>query len=402
MTDTSYLKQIADNTTEANERLESIKEAIELSGKTLAGFQGEDKVISLSYILRQAQADNGALGVAVKGLLVNQLSWYAGNHGVSSPRWVQDKWLKTQMRCSAQYKKEQPDGSVKYVDGAMNVTYKWIAIDPTESSYVDESANNKVLSNVPYEHQGHGYLIDLTDSSEPLSFERTESVTEASERSVTMTESTEIDVGVTSETTIGGEMAGVSVEEKIGLSLGYKDTKEKQAAETKSKSKTVDVKMAYEAQPGKATLLTVGSNEINAMEPFSWNGSVNYGFTLIAWKWVLETTWGGYMMNSKRAKVIGDKGGYSETWQIEWEDWDDFLSFWQGTNTDFPDSVNKSVSGTSAHFLTQLEGPALRYINLAGTEHRQYQDGAEMKVEDVTGQDLQAVATKHGAQIVKS
>ena len=161
-----YLQEIELNTAAANEKLDAIKEAIELSGKTrtLAGFQAEGKVIPLSYILRQAQADTGALGAAMKGLLVNQLSWYAGNHGVSSPRWVQDKWLKTQMRCSAQYKKEQPDGSVKYVDGAMNLTYKWIAIDPTESSYVDESANNKVLSNVPYEHQGHGYLIDLTES----------------------------------------------------------------------------------------------------------------------------------------------------------------------------------------------------------------------------------------------
>ena len=304
------------------------------------------------------------------------------------------------MRVDAEYNKDI-GGDWHDIPADFHLTYSWIAIDPDESGYKDESANVNIVSDSPYEHHGHGFILDLTDATGPLSFERTESVTEEQERSVTMTHATELDVGVSSETTVGGSFAGVSVEEKISASFGYKSTSEESKAQSESKSKTVEVKIAYEGEPGTSTLLTVESNDIHALTPFSWNGSVNYGIKLTAWKDILDgAPWGEYMKKSKRAKIVDDKYGWGEVWQIVWHDWDDFLSFWDGTNTDFPESVDKTLPKAAKPYREALGDPALRYINLSGTEHRHYQDGAEMKVVDVTGQDLDTVAAAHGVQIV--
>ena len=81
---------------------------------------------------------------------------------------------------------------------------------------------------------------------------------------------------------------------------------------------------------------------------------------------------------------------------ITFTDIDDLVSFFDGTNTAFPKAIGKSLDSKHKAIRDLLSDPDTRYIDLDGTEHRQYKQGAEMRVEDVTGQDLDKVMADHG------
>ena len=286
-----YLKKIADNTTEANEKLEAIHEALELGSKLGAAEPppppDPGKVIPLSYLLHRQQQGGGvgtrkdpvhkpngdSVGQAILEFVYSQI---ALNNADTSHYWSLAGWTKDNMR--ADLRTESP----YYPDfnAGPYVTWDYQGIDPEFSQWND--GDEHIVSSVPYEQQGQGWIVDLSeaDPDKDLPFEREESVTLTQERSVSMTHTTEIDVGVESTTKIGGELAGVSLEEELKLSFGYKDTEEDAEAKSNSTSKETSTKIAYDCPGAEKTLLTIESQDINSFRPKEWDGAARYGFTL--------------------------------------------------------------------------------------------------------------------------
>ena len=100
-----------------------------------------------------------------------------------------------------------------------------------------------------------------------------------------------------------------------------------------------------------------------------------------------RTKWG-------KVRPIGDTS--SAAVDITFTDIDDLVSFFDGTNTAFPKAIGKSLDGPHKAIRDLLSDPDTRYVDLDGTEHRQYKQGALMKVEDVSGQDLNKIMSDHG------
>ena len=363
---------------ECNEKLEEIHEAISLSGVDAPPPAGP--VVQLSYLLFEQQrgSDAGSFGSALKNLLGDLIVSDTSPGSVFLNR---EDWTKTQMRWWFGRKSD----AVGYVE------LKFLGMDPDESQYKD--GDEVQTSADPFEHQGNGWLVDLSTSRKPLGFSEEETVALENQRSMQMTHTTEIDVGTSEETTVGGNLEGASFEEKIGVTFGYKDAEEEQKAEAESKTKTTSTKIEYECPQHRVTLLTVNSTDINSHTPDGFHGAANYSITI-----ALNTKgiwWHGYgprmMRHGPRVKRSGDYA------IAKFTDIDDFVAAWQGTNADFQGLIDIEISEFAQHQIDLIaDGQASRAIDFDGTSLRQYQQGAHMAVADVTGQDLDAVAKEHG------
>ena len=78
-----------------------------------------------------------------------------------------------------------------------------------------------------------------------------------------------------------------------------------------------------------------------------------------------------------------------------WPNWDAFLSFIDGTDTDLPNMIDRYPARTSG-VVKALHDPSHRRIDLDGIEHRDYEEGARVKVAQVDKGDLDDVIQKHG------
>ena len=103
-----------------------------------------------------------------------------------------------------------------------------------------------------------------------------------------------------------------------------------------------------------------------------------------------------------------ENGWYSWTW----DNWDSFLSWLDGTDTEmfqsgitvdaahWPNSSGWVFGNTNAHHIAssvaQLHDDKNRRIDLDGTEHRDYEQGARIAVSQVDSGDLADVINKHG------
>ena len=281
------------------------------------------------------------------------------------------------------------------------VTWNYIGIQPDDSAWDD--GDEQKLGDAPYEQPGLAWLIDLSGASNNLAFEREETVTLEEERSVSMTKTTEIDVGVENETKIGGSMFGVELEDTLKESFNYKDTEEYNTAESHSTSTETSTKIAYDAPAGKVTLITIESKEINSLTPKHWKGATNFGLVihLESHDWALHGSWLEAAVEGQRTKwgkkrPFGGITSGTAAVDITFTDIDDLVSFFDGTNTAFPKAIGKHLDGPHKAIRDLLSDPDTRYIDLDGTEHRQYKQGAEMRVEDVSGQDLDKIMSDHG------
>ena len=380
-------------------KMDEIKETLELAGKPRVGIVGDPTpgpVIPLSFLLRQMHYGtedypHNVIGQAILNWMQQDYSF--GQHSARGAVYFDlGGWSTKNMRARAVFRSGH-----SYVN--FYVTWKYLGIQPDDSEWDD--GDPKEITNAPYEQPGLAWMIDLSSASENLAFEREETVELSEERSVSMTKTTEIDVGVENETKIGGSMFGVELEDTLKESFNYKDTEEYNTAESHSKSTTTSTKIAYDAPAGKVTLITIESQEINSLTPKHWKGATNFGIVihLESHDWALPGSWLQAAVEGQRTKwgkvrPIGDTS--SAAVDITFTDIDDLVSFFDGTNTAFPKAIGKSLDGPHKAIRDLLSDPDTRYVDLDGTEHRQYKQGALMKVEDVSGQDLNKIMSDHG------
>ena len=274
--------------------------------------------------------------------------------------------------------------------------------------------------------------------AEALAFEREESVTLDDSSTTVMSHSTEIDVGLKSDTkvTIGGDAEGGKLEQEIEATFGYKDADEESKEEAHDKSQTESVKIAEACRSGRATLITVDSEDIRSTTPRGWHGVPVYSLSFSVYKtdriheashdigyhgdynatwWDQRNDPAAFYPAAKRmlrGKRYSEKDGYG-IWT--WDEWDDFLAWLDGNDTEMPDFFGTPCDKWPGigMFRSDLKEPwkkvipaARGYLNdtgkqridLDGVEHRSYKQGAHVRVADVTGQDLDKVMHDNGAE----
>ena len=233
----------------------------------------------------------------------------------------------------------------------------------------------------------------MTTADDDLPFEREESVTLTAERSVEMDSTTEIDVGVSSETTIGGSLFGVSLEEKITASFGYKDTEEEKEARADTKSKETSTKIAYNCPKLRITLLTIKSTDINSKKKKSWHGVPDYSFVIS----FNNNKLSNYYWAPKLNRGPNHKDLHTGWHEYHFSSMNDFLTMLEGTNVDWPGMLDHGgLPPLVKQGLAMLIDGDNRRIDLDGIEERHYEQGADISVEDVTGQDPHDVLKAHG------
>ena len=355
------------------------------------------KTITLSSLLRDQQQHS--LGDPLRvlfGILffnVAQISW-----------WSARDWSKHEM---VWHSADQL---------GFKLTYTYKGMNPDASGF--HSGAEKVLTDTDYEEPGLAWLIDLTAETtddNPLGFEREESVTLEQSSSTEMTHSTEIDIGIKNTLTIGGEEAGVKLEDSIETAFDYKDADEEKKATAQSQSRTQSVKIETSFDPPSAHLAEVISQAIRSNTMRGWHGVTEYGIKIevpLDYYYSGERSWYPAVF-----KMIGDHRykhvtrGSKSYGQWEWKNWLDFLAWLDGSDTESGlyghDAAHWPVAnlGGWTHALQRArddiaDGQKSRRIDLDGIEHRDYKSGARFRVSDVTGQDLDAIARRRGAQIV--
>ena len=370
-----------------------------------------DRVIPLSYVLRKQQSE-GDLAVAMGRLWAGILdefgaTAYHETHAVTgSPsdnnRGTEPAWTKERMAVWINGGESEPSLLCK-------ITYRYNGVVNDEAGFT--RGRETILSSNDTEQPGKAWLIDLSQSEEPLQFQRQESVTLSQSTSTEMDHTTEIDVGTEAEqkVTIGGAESGGSLEAGIKESFGYSDTREEAKTSARNKDKSESTTIDENCPEYQVTLITLNSEEIHSDTPRGWHGPVDYGVTVDAPIEGILTEprnyTGGkhfedmrhgpryheYTATIPELSLGNQQTGRWARWS--WPNWEAFLSFLDGTDTELPRMVDVWPDDAVTPWLSE---PANRRINLDGTEHNDYERGARVQVAQVDSSDLADVIEQHG------
>ncbi len=370
------------------------------------------KVIPLSYVLRQQQKGS-YMAAAMSRVWMDILDEYAASESYEthadkgSPkdtnRGTEPQWTKDSMSLWVNGGSERPSLLFK-------ITYKYNGVLQDASGY--SRGTEKILSSSDFEQPGKAWLIDLSQSEQPLNFQRQESVTITQSSETTMDHTTQIDVGTEAEqkVTIGGAETGGSLEAGIKESFNYSDTKEESQTAGRSKDKSEGTTIDEDCPEFQVTLITINSEEIHSDTPRGWHGAVDYGVTVDApIEGILSepsnysagpnfenmrhgSRYHEYTATVPQLSLSDQETGQWGRWS--WPNWDAFLSFLDGTDTALPKMLDRSPASPGT--IALLHDPAHRRIDLDGIEHRDYEEGARVKVAQVDKGDLADVVNKHG------
>ena len=354
------------------------------SNSSLAGnVEVVDNSVPLSYLVKQSQAPiAAAFGKWFGGCIRNFDLKITEGHD----------WTK-----GHQYWRDATN--------SYQITFTDFAFDPVLSTWV--YGDTQVLHNEVGEVGGAAYLLDNTGNDTPLDFSQDETITLHQERSTETTNEVSLDIGSKTGVTIGGDDFGAKLEQEFSVNLGIKT--DETTAESESKDQTTTRHLANTVEPRHATLITISTNNIQSQTPFDvngiWNSSITFRFN----------TGGAFFTNDGCAKDLIDthllkceKRSDLETnchdgsgsWaSLTWDSFDSFLDMAAGQNTDWPSCCNRSKYWNTNLIIeghSGLDKPEDRRIIFSGKQLRKYQDGAEVKVDDVTGSDLDEVIKRHG------
>ena len=337
-------------------------------------FVDED-FIPMSYLVKRSMS--GYTASAVGG-------WFGECLGESLwGAWESDGWRKDDQQFYLFGKTSE--------DAAIRVTYGPISWDPTNSEW--KYGPTQILKQAEQEISGSAYLLANEGNENPLNFSQDETVALEQNRSTTTDKEISIDIGVKTTASIGGDNVGAKLEQEVSASLGIKT--DVATAEEESKGTTTTRHIETEVSPGHDTLVTINAPTVTSQTDFT---------MAAGWlpKWVrLEAN--PFNVRSGKDGCAAQLGwpdignsdcntdGACDNYHVQF-DWDDFLSLIGGYNTDYPHFDHTCCTVAVPH----IEHLSYRWISMSGTQHRTYQNAATVTITDVTGQDLDALAEKHG------
>ncbi len=339
------------------------------SGLSSAKNSAENSnVVTLSYLLKESQRDliHGPLGkfLASCGGIDDTNEWSRG------ALWRPDHQVWT-------YGTDWPTEITN-----ITVTFDYHGMDPEVSNLT--YGETKVLANTEDEEPGSAYLLDNSGYDNPLDFSRDEEVDLEQSRSTTTEKEIQVDIGTETKGSIDTGV-GASFEQSVTTHLGIKlDTT---TATSENTARKVTVHLSTQVSAGQSLLATVNRSTVRSVTPFTLNGVWIAGLT-VDYR-VHENTgcWGALISNRDIPEWDKRWNTYASI-TITWDSWDKFLEMCAG----------KSIYWVYAHdgmCGRETTADASRTIVMTGTQHRDYEDAAEVKFTNVTGQDLNGVIEDH-------
>ena len=351
----------------------------------LSGVEVAKTTTPLSFLVKQSQQHFVTEGLA---------PWFTACTNYPQPPldgpqralggWNGDDWTRDNM-------------VFKAAGGEISITWTYDGMDPLDSTWTYGDTKNVVPEHLN-DVGGAAYLLDNSQNDTVLEFSQDETVTLHQERSTSTSTEISVDIGVKTTGSIGGDAAGAKLEQEVSANYGIKTDRETAESESKDVSKTRH--LATTVEPKHATLATIETTNLQTETPFTINGVWLGSFALRMQIGEIGTG-AGVNTGGKCGKHIThdshvatrDGDYYTTTWASV----DDWLDMAACQNVDFPvcpnDTWNSNLAVKGHAYIDQVEH---RRIVTEGIQKRTYQDGAEVKFVDVTGQDLNEVIKDHG------
>ena len=371
---------------------------------------GDAPAVPLSFLLRQSQAEWVAQALGPWIISCGKTTRPTGpdeGHGAHRLEPVASDYLAQNLDLS-----NWRVGNMRITDttGTFGVTFTGItagksAFDPLLSTWT--YGETSVTSNEDAELPGSAYLLDNARNDTVLDFSQDEEITLTQERSTATSKQISLDVGAKVTGSVGGEAFGAKLETEISTAFGI--TTDTSSAQSESMSRTTTRHIATTVEPGKASLATITASTVKSKTPFTVDGVWESGITIYASRdlWLqagpgenndctrdLESGDGAVVTGCCHGNNTGGNGYVTLTWKT----FSEFLSTINGVNTTWP---NYNCGGTGVwkcrlDGVSQLNDHTLRSVNIDGVQQRTYQDAAEVKIVDVSGQDTNKLIEDHG------
>ena len=367
--------------------------------------------VPFSYLLREAETAYAAE--------VGKLFWMALGNAHANFDYPSDP---TQWSVATQKIRWPGPAGVTAGWGNMSVIFGGFTFDPTGDFNYGKTT---IHADPTKEFSGAGYVIDLSASDDGLHFERSESVTLTRERSTSTTSTIEMDVQVKAgvKGTVGGDAQGAKLETDLETTWGVSDTEEKAQAESESKSQTTTVTISEDLAPRKVWLITVNTTTANTSTPFNFHAAMQWDQIHVSWQYSIGTKDGkswfyfgrvgdlvqqidhpdnqGVTSTRYGAYVGGDTcpgpwSCYLYVVDMVFDGLDDMAAKLSGKSVDWPGTLNHSIAPDLQAQLEKVYDKASRYISVSGVQMRNADGVVDIKVSDVSGQDINKVIKEHG------
>ena len=241
--------------------------------------------------------------------------------------------------------------------------------DP-ESSDINYG-QKKVAQNVNVTNDAKTKLIK-NDSDAVVSVSYTESEELTNAFSTSVTHGLTLDMTVSSETTVSGEYAGVSAEEKVTAEFGVEKSDEESREESEEGTQAEELSIEFDAAPGEYYLVTLTKEHEVTYQDFRIDGIMDFDWE-IAWGSVA----GGRLRSHRPSGTVHLQGVAG------------FNQFVHGYDTNYPSMqgfYNSTYSRTK-NGINCIIDPGHRRIQVAGTNQASLESNADYQVESL-GHDV--------------
>ena len=249
---------------------------------------------------------------------------------------------------------------------------------------IPKTTNNKPDQSLP----GHAYLADFRGDEDGGHFTKSETVSLEQTRSMKTTETTELDVSTTVGAKLGGGYAGASFEAEVSRTMGVKNSKETEQANSESKTASDTVAIDADLPAYEATAIDCTADQKTTDTMFDLHG-IRDGKFRLSLPYTISGPARGfkYLASNKnrnpftRDSVV-EGGTIHPTRPLDFNDRDALASWlhgydiaWQGMQGFFdaaPDNIKAAWR--------RLLGDKYWTVNIKGQRNRQFESQANYKV----------------------
>ena len=242
----------------------------------------------------------------------------------------------------------------------------------------------KLLEDVNLRDDGKSKIFDNSKGSDPIHIAYEEEVDLENSVTTSLKNSFTFDTTVGTETTVSGEYAGVSLEEKITAEVhtGFSKEEGKDTEESKTESETVAIE--FDCHPGGIKLLEVNKEHKRELIPLAGKFILDFSIELELYHWWKDAP--------------GTKWRPSKTRTFKVSSVEGLLQFAQGVDTNYPTMAgfwnDHSTPQSLRDSLTRLLDPANRSYTLDADKMRILENNTSYKVTDL------ATPSAHGLEVV--
>ena len=231
-----------------------------------------------------------------------------------------------------------------------------------------EYGQKRVAQKVLVNDDGKSKIVEnKTDVPISVAYEEAEEVTNSYGSSIT--KGIVLDMSIDTETTVSGEYAGVSAEEKVSTHFGVSKSEEESRQESHEGTTSEALSIAFEANPRQSYLVTIHKEHETTYQDFSINGIQDFDLTI--------RLHADHQRNQK----------YCPHGTVNLVGIEALMQFVFGYDTNYPEMQgywNKAVSRVR-NGINWIAQPENRRIQASGTNEANLEDNVDYKVEQLGG-----------------